>query len=233
MATTERDLLDRLVNPQGAGGTAALLGASMTPGVSTAVDAASALNAIRNRDALGLGISALGLLPFISGTMIRTGGKAAGKGIRSLVDIQDVRRTTVGNNPYSTVGDWSFDYSHNEPFSVIADLGADRVDFPFYVRRVPRGYHPYHGYDAINLKEEQLDLFPLVDLEVNIPTRTGLQDLVGRGGIRSIGRAVIEDFEKATGGAYRVGDLIGDRVTGVHARRGHVMKLPRNFFFKK
>lgn len=85
MATTERDLLDRLVNPEGVGGTAALLGASLTPGVSTAVDAASALNAIRNRDALGLGISALGLLPLVSGTTIRTGGEAAGKGIKSLL----------------------------------------------------------------------------------------------------------------------------------------------------
>ena len=86
MATTERDLLDRLVNPEGVGGTAALLGASLTPGVSTAVDAASALNAIRNRDALGLGISALGLLPFVSGTTIRVGGEATGRGIKSLIE---------------------------------------------------------------------------------------------------------------------------------------------------
>ena len=224
MATTERDLLDRLVNPEGMSGTAALLGASMTPGVSTAVDAASALNAIRNRDALGLGISALGLLPFISGTMIRTGGKAAGKGIRSLVDIQDVRRATVRDNPYRKFDD--------EYFGVIADSEAGRVDFPIMVRRVPRGYDPYHGYPIVP-KEKQLDLFPLVDLEVVIPTSTGLEDLVGRGGIRSIGRAVIEDFDKATGGAYRVGDLIGDRVTGVHSNREHVMKLPRSFFFRE
>lgn len=95
MATTERDLLDRLVNPEGMGGTAALLGASLTPGVSTAVDAASALNAIKNRDALGLGISALGLLPFISGTMIRTGGEGARRGIRSLANIRGVQRVPI------------------------------------------------------------------------------------------------------------------------------------------
>jgi hypothetical protein len=224
MATTERDLLDRLVNPEDMGGTAALLGASLTPGVSTAVDAASALNAIRNRDALGLGISALGLLPFVSGTTIRTGGKAAGKGIRSLLDIQDVHRATVRDKPYRTFAD--------EYFSVIADSEAGRVDFPFMVRRVPRGYHPHYGY-AIVPKEKQFDLFPLVDLEVTIPPWTGLEDSVGRGGIRSIGRAVIEDFDKATGGAYRVGDLIGDRITGVHRGREHVMKLPRSFFFKQ
>ena len=95
MATTERDLLDRFVNPEGMGGTAALLGASLTPGVNTSVDAASALNAIRNRDALGLGISALGLLPFVSGTMIRAGGEGARRGIRSLADIRGVQRVEI------------------------------------------------------------------------------------------------------------------------------------------
>ena len=86
MATTERDLLDRLVNPQGFSGTAALLGASFTPGVSTAVDAASALDAVRKRDPLNFGLSTLGLLPFISGTTVRVGGEAAGRGIKSLVE---------------------------------------------------------------------------------------------------------------------------------------------------
>lgn len=86
MATTERDLLDRLVNPQGFSGTAALLGASFTPGVSTAVDAASALDAVRKRDPLNFGLSTLGLLPFISGTTVRIGGEAAGRGIKSLVE---------------------------------------------------------------------------------------------------------------------------------------------------
>lgn len=86
MATTERDLLDRLVNPQGVGGTAALLGASMTPGVSTVVDVASGLNAIKNRDALTAILSGLGMAPFISGTTVRVGGEAAGRGIKSLVE---------------------------------------------------------------------------------------------------------------------------------------------------
>jgi hypothetical protein len=91
----ERNTLDRIVNPEGMGGTAALLGASLTPGVSTAVDVASALNAITNRDALGLGISAFGLLPFISGTMVRTGGEGARRGIRSLADIKGVQRVLL------------------------------------------------------------------------------------------------------------------------------------------
>lgn len=95
MATTERDLLDRLVNPQGFSGTAALLGASFTPGVSTAVDAASALDAVRKRNPLNFGLSALGLLPFISGTMIRTGGESARRGIRSLADIRGVQRVPI------------------------------------------------------------------------------------------------------------------------------------------
>jgi len=86
MATTERDLLDRLVTPQGVGGTAALLGASLTPGVSTAVDAASFVDAIRKRDALTAILSGLGMAPFISGTTVRVGGEATGRGIKSLVE---------------------------------------------------------------------------------------------------------------------------------------------------
>ena len=76
------DRIDRLLNPEGATETGALLGATMTPGVSTGIDAADLLMAIRNKEP-GRGALALaGMVSPVSGAQLRAGGK----GIRSLVD---------------------------------------------------------------------------------------------------------------------------------------------------
>ncbi len=317
MATTERDLLDRLVNPEGMGGTAALLGASLTPGVSTAVDAASALNAIKNRDALGLGISALGLLPFISGTMIRTGGKAAGQGIRSLADIRGVRRVSpisrlpygplveerfvVEASPLSKIDNELDFYIEETPLDetvarIFEELGDARDQallagnarwddegralksiaelvreegFDENIFRIARGAFQadpsLRNFSKVekNLLDAIEDRLPLssprreVDLNISIPPygdelrrmqRLGqetpsLRDMVGSRGIRSLGQAVIEDFEKAR--PLKVKDILGFRATGTHGIRHdlalggpapeplHLMRLPRSFFFKQ
>tara|TARA_R100001129_G_C5272949_1_gene234667 strand:+ start:11 stop:1051 length:1041 start_codon:yes stop_codon:yes gene_type:complete len=100
----------------------------------------------------------------------------------------------------------------------------------------PQGYDPRYGTVVEDLKTplDQLDLFPTVDLDVNVGLNSPLQNMLGRSGIRSLGRAVIEDAEKAMPGR-KVGHLVGERITGVHADdlEEHIMRLPRSFFFKK
>jgi hypothetical protein len=79
-------------------------------------------------------------------------------------------------------------------------------------------------------------LFPEVDLWTEITDfDQPAKDRLGRSGIRSLGRAVIEDFEKAHAGTKRVAGFSGVRETGVHADdlEDHIMRLPRSFFFKK
>tara|TARA_Y100001951_G_scaffold99794_1_gene102272 strand:- start:212 stop:1690 length:1479 start_codon:yes stop_codon:yes gene_type:complete len=82
----------------------------------------------------------------------------------------------------------------------------------------------------------QLDLFPEVDLWAEIADLDQpAKNRLGRSGIRSLGRAVIEDFEKAHAGTKRVAGFSGVRETGVHADdvEDYIMTLPRSFFFKK
>lgn len=66
--------IDRALTPETAKETAAVVGASLTPGISTAVDAGDLLFGIKNREPLRATLAALGfLIPGISGAAVRRG----------------------------------------------------------------------------------------------------------------------------------------------------------------
>ena len=79
MATNEDDFLerlDRMLMPESGAHMAGLVGASMLPGVGTAIDIADIGFGIRNRDPLRVGQGLVGLaLPFVSGRTLRGGKK--------------------------------------------------------------------------------------------------------------------------------------------------------------
>lgn len=79
----------KFLEPETPQGVAALLGASVTPGVGFGVDVADAIAGIQDKDALRTGIASLGAaLPFVSGASIRQLLKQLGR----LEDIKDVRK---------------------------------------------------------------------------------------------------------------------------------------------
>jgi len=107
------------------------------------------------------------------------------------LDMRPYRHNVTYLDPGSRPGGWPRE-SEFEFYTQPTHVGGE------YVRRTRRG-------------SDQLEMFPEVDLAVEIPpTYTS----VGRSGIRSLGRAVIEDFEKTHQGLLNVGSLSGVRATG-------------------
>ena len=99
MATTEDDFLarlDRMLMPESGAGMAGLVGASMLPGVGTAIDVADIGFGIRNRDPLRAGLGLVGLaLPFVSGRTLR-GGKKLSNALVEDAENLDLFRTDRG-----------------------------------------------------------------------------------------------------------------------------------------
>ena len=77
--------LRRLLEPDTAGGHAAVMGASLTPVLSTAVDAGDMLLGVKDRDPLRIGLASLGfLIPGVSGGALRRAltGRRGGRGVQ-------------------------------------------------------------------------------------------------------------------------------------------------------
>tara|TARA_R100000234_G_scaffold59339_1_gene35895 strand:- start:367 stop:1788 length:1422 start_codon:yes stop_codon:yes gene_type:complete len=241
------DRIDRLLSPETPAEMGATLAAERTPYLGTGMDIGNFLMGLRNRDAVRTGAGALAaLLPFVgAGTLRKVGGAVSDKlskpkakflGIKPTYEIQDDLAIRMG--------------SQGGPRLFHADPGQldDRM------RRAR--YYPIGGEAKVQVAIEpreldlettfypelieetgQLDLFPRVQLVAEAMNLSKPRN-IGHRGIRSLGRAVIEDFEKAHAGLYRAAGIAGDRATGVHAADflhgyPHEMKLPRSFFFKK
>ena len=213
------DRIDRLLSPETPAEMGATFAAESTPYLGTGMDIGNFLMGLRNRDAPRAGISAVAaLLPFVgAGTLRKVGG--------AVSDRLSKPKVKVTGNEIINMGTDSLRYTTIPEINL--SVGA---------KTFPQGYDPRYGTVVEDLKTplDQLDLFPTVDLDVNVGLNSPLQNMLGRSGIRSLGRAVIEDAEKAVPGR-RVGHLFGERQTGVHANdlEKHIMRLPRSFFFKK
>jgi len=227
------DRIDRLLSPETPEEIARDFAMGAHPVTGTAMDAGNFLMGIRNRDVPRAGISALAaLLPFVgAGTLRRVGEGAARKFIgkqppqvkrpRGIKSIRsDARESPWDPDPYAEFNFWDdYDsypldmrpYRHNVTYLDSGNRPGGwprESEFEFYTK-------PTHVGDEYVRRtrrgSDQLEMFPEVDLEVEIPpTHTS----VGRSGIRSLGRAVIEDFEKTHQGLLNVGSLSGVRVTG-------------------
>jgi len=213
------DRIDRLLSPETPAEMGATFAAESTPYLGTGMDIGNFLMGLRNRDAPRAGISAVAaLLPFVgAGTLRKVGG--------AVSDRLSKPKVKVTGNEIINMGTDSLRYTTIPEINL--SVGA---------KTFPQGYDPRYGTVVEDLKTplDQLDLFPTVDLDVNVGLNSPLQNMLGRSGIRSLGRAVIEDAEKAMPGR-KVGHLVGERITGVHADdlEEHIMRLPRSFFFKK
>jgi len=213
------DRIDRLLSPETPAEMGATLAAERTPYLGTGMDVGNFLMGLRNKDAPRAGISAVAaLLPFVgAGTLRKVGG--------AVSDRLSKPKVKVTGNEIINMGTDSLRYT------IIPE-----INLSVGAKTFPQGYDPRYGTVVEDLKTplDQLDLFPTVDLNVDVGLNAPLQNMLGRSGIRSLGRAVIEDAEKAMPGR-RVGHLFGERVTGSHADdlEKHITRLPRSFFFKK
>lgn len=119
MATNEDDLLDRLdrmLMPESGAQMAGLVGASMLPGVGTAIDIADIGFGIRNRDPLRAGLGLVGLaLPFVSGRTL-TGGKRLSNALVEDSENLDLFQTDRGfpGDPSMAKKSGIEDYSRGE-----------------------------------------------------------------------------------------------------------------------
>ena len=225
------DRIDRLLSPETPEEIARDFAMGAHPITGTAMDVGNFLMGLRNRDAVRTGAGALAaLLPFVgAGTLRKIGGAVSDRLSKPKVKVTGVGRhgSSMPREPYST--------GQQEILSVYTDHPERPTDFLVGVSAHPQGYDPRYARVDEDLKTplDQLDLFPTVDLNVDVGLRSGLKDMLGHSGIRGLGRAVIEDVEKAMPGR-RVGHLVGERITGVHANdlEEYVMRLPRSFFFK-
>tara|TARA_R100001082_G_scaffold109119_1_gene85637 strand:+ start:279 stop:1649 length:1371 start_codon:yes stop_codon:yes gene_type:complete len=224
------DRIDRLLSPETPAEMGATFAAESTPYLGTGMDVGNFLMGLRNRDAVRTGAGALAaLLPFVgAGTLRKVGGAVSDRLSKPKVKIKGVGRHSkqLRSEPYS----------QPEMLSVYTDHPERATDFLVGASAHPQGYDPRYARVVEDLKTplDQLDLFPTVDLNVDVGLNAPVRNMLGRSGIKSLGRAVIEDAEKAMPGR-RVGHLFGERVTGSHADdlEEHIMRLPRSFFFKK
>ena len=224
------DRIDRLLSPETPAEMGATFAAESTPYLGTGMDIGNFLMGLRNRDAPRAGAGALAaLLPFIGAATIKRLGEAAAK------KIKRPKAKFLGAKPYTEVYD-------KNPGQLDDRMRRQRY-YPIdgktdvWIAVEPRELD-FNATVYPELIEEtgQLDLFPRVELSLEATNYSNPRN-IGHRGIRGLGRAVIEDFEKAHAGLYRVAEIAGDRATGVHGSNfggnlTHRMRLPRSFFFK-
>jgi hypothetical protein len=256
------DRIDRLLSPETPAEMGATFAAESTPYLGTGMDVGNFLMGIRNRDVSRAGISALAaLLPFVgAGTLRRVGEGVAKKlkpsGIKSIksrdfylpVEFFDEEYPSLyGAEPvWDAMPDGRPLWPELDPRGNVRKKRHHTVEYTNPDQLDDYGYLPktsefdFFTYPGESVRRsrpgslDQLEIFPEINLAVDIPD-TGTK--VGASGIRSLGRAAIEDYEKGVGGLYRVSELYGPRITGTRGHLAgtddvHYMVLPRSFFFK-
>ncbi len=246
------DRIDRLLSPETPEEIARDFAMGAHPVTGTAMDAGNFLMGIRNRDVPRAGISALAaLLPFIGAGTLRRVGEGVAKKLKKPNRIKSIE----SENYYDPASRTPDELKLAEELGFYRPGMADT--FTGEREHFVRYLDPRHGeaefsfstfpseyVDVTKPGSNQLEMFPEVGLEVTIPTGQFYpknllgskwdRASVGASGIRSLGRAAIEDYEKGIGGLHRVSKLYGPRVTGaINRNRGtHYTVLPRSFFFK-